>query len=150
MTQVKSWSLRLETENNLPTDRMRINFRLGGGLKRGFRNTQGFRLGFKEGMVSVVVRSVVRQMRVCLCTCVCVCFTEEEETVHQKAGNAPSLSTKILCESGTHHFSIWQLSVFTVNVANRETAQSQPFFPSRYTPEKTLAIVFFSTSFTHT
>lgn len=54
-------------ENNLPTDRMRIKFRLGWGLKRGIRDRQGFRLRFKELMLTAeVVRSVVRQMCVCV------------------------------------------------------------------------------------
>lgn len=95
VTNIKSWSLGLEMENNLPTDRIRIKFRLGWGLKCGIRSRQGFRLRFKEWMLSVeVVRSVVRQMWVFAC----MCFMEEEETAHQKAGKPPCLSTEILFE----------------------------------------------------
>lgn len=117
-------SLGLETENNLLSDRIRINFRVGQGLKWGIRKRQGFRLQFKEWMLSVeVLWSVLRQLY--LFGWVYVCFTEEEETAHQKAGKPSRLSKKILCE--IWDFWMGHLSDFTVNVVNREPRNTFSF-----------------------
>lgn len=146
VTNIKSWSLGLEMENNLPTDRIRIKFRLGWGLKCGIRSRQGFRLRFKEWMLSVeVVRSVVRQMWVFAC----VCFMEEEETAYQKSRKAALF---------VYRDPVWDLGLTTFESDNFQTSlwmqrterlrDSCKHFYLQGTHQKNT--LFFSASHTHT